>query len=70
MNKEMKRFVDLMGNQRKAADALGCKPPFVSLLMSRRRDFSAPMLRKIKKVFPGINYDALLEPGVIETSTK
>ena len=65
MNEEMKRMIDLYGNQRKVADALDIKPAAVNLLLHRKRDFSAALLRRIKKVFPAVSYDALLEPGLI-----
>ena len=66
MNEELSKLVALYGNQRKAAEAIGVTAGAMNLLLHRRRDFSAPMLRKIKKVFPAVSIDALLEPGTIE----
>ena len=65
MNEEMKRMIDLYGNQRKLADALETTPAAVNLLLHRKRDFSAALLRRMKRVFPAVSYDALLAPGLI-----
>lgn len=65
MNEELNRLITLYGNQRIAADAIGVSPGAISLLLHRRRDFSAPVLRRIKKAWPAVSIAALLEPGLI-----
>jgi len=65
MNEELNKLVAIYGNQRKAADALEIKAATLNLLIHRKRDFSAKLLRRIKKLFPAVSYDALLEPGLI-----
>lgn len=64
MNQELNRFISVFGSQRIAADAVGVTPATINLLLHRKRDFSAAMLRRIKRVFPAVSYDALLEPGL------
>jgi hypothetical protein len=70
MNEELNRFITLYGNQRTAAEAVAITPAAMNLLLHRKRDFSCSLVRRIKKVFPALSCDKLLEPGVIGQDSK
>ena len=70
MNEELNKLVSLYGSQKMAAEAIGIRPVTLNHLLHRKRDFSARVLRRIKKVFPAVSIDALLEPGVIDENSK